>query len=59
MSKKEMQIGEISKPRFEFRTFGQNFEEAAKRMARFSVPIPEMSGNGILTRFTSCQEQMI
>ncbi len=41
MSKKEMQIGEISKPRFEFRTFGQNFEEAAKRMARFSVPIPE------------------
>jgi len=36
-----MKIGEISKPRFEFRTFGQNFEESAKRMARLSVPIPE------------------
>jgi len=36
-----MKIGEISKPRFEFRTFGQNFEESTKRMARLSVPIPE------------------
>ncbi len=36
-----MKIGEISKPRFEFRTFGQNFDESAKRMARLSVPIPE------------------
>jgi hypothetical protein len=33
--------GEISKPRFEFRSFGQNFENAAKRMARLSVPVPE------------------
>lgn len=41
MAKQEMKIGEISKPRFEFRTFGQNFEEPAKRMARLSVPIPE------------------
>ncbi len=41
MSKPAMNIGEISKPRFEFRTFGQNFEESAKRMARLSVPIPE------------------
>lgn len=41
MSKEEMKIGEISKPRFEFRTFGQNFDEAAKRMARFSMPLPE------------------
>lgn len=41
MGKPEMKIGEISKPRFEFRTFGQNFEESAKRMARLSVPIPE------------------
>ena len=41
MAKPEMKIGEISKPRFEFRTFGQNFEVAAKRMARLSVPIPE------------------
>ncbi|SFB84759.1 hypothetical protein SAMN05421876_10314 [Kaistella jeonii] len=36
-----MTIGEISKPRFEFRSFGQDFETASKRMARFSVPVPE------------------
>ncbi len=41
MSKEELKIGEISKPRFEFRTFGQCFEKADKRMARLSVPIPE------------------
>ncbi len=41
MAKPEMKVGEISKPRFEFRTFGQNFESSAKRMARLSVPIPE------------------
>jgi hypothetical protein len=41
MPKLEMKVGEISKPRFEFRTFGQNFDESAKRMARLSVPIPE------------------
>lgn len=41
MAKEEMKIGEISKPRFEFRSFGQHFEEAAKRMARLSVPVPE------------------
>jgi len=41
MAKDELQIGEISKPRFEFRSFGQNFETAAKRMARLSMPIPE------------------
>jgi len=41
MSKPAMNIGEISKPRFEFRTFGQNFDESSKRMARLSVPIPE------------------
>lgn len=41
MTKPEMKIGEISKPRFEFRSFGQSFEDSAKRMARFSVPIPE------------------
>jgi|TARA_R110002050_G_scaffold90436_3_gene190311 hypothetical protein len=37
----ELTIGEISKPRFEFRTFGQNFTEASYRMARLSVPVPE------------------
>lgn len=41
MSKEIIEIGEQSKPRFEFRTFGQNFDEAHKRMARFSVPVPE------------------
>lgn len=41
MAKEELKIGEISKPRFEFRSFGQDFEKAAARMARFSVPVPE------------------
>lgn len=41
MAKQEMQVGQVSKPRFEFRTFGQHFEEQARRMARLSVPIPE------------------
>jgi hypothetical protein len=34
-------IGEISKPRFEFRTFGQDFSEQEKRMSRLSTPVPE------------------
>lgn len=37
----ELKIGEISKPRFEFRSFGQNFDQAASRMARLSMPVPE------------------
>jgi hypothetical protein len=37
----EMKIGEISKPRFEFRTFGQDFPEAAHLMSRLSVPVPQ------------------
>ena len=41
MAKEEMKIGEISKPRFEFRTFGQDFEEAAYLMSRLSVPVPQ------------------
>lgn len=41
MSKSEMKIGEISKPRFEFRTFGRDFEEQAYKMSRLSVPVPE------------------
>lgn len=41
MGKPTMKVGEISKPRFEFRTFGQDFDKPAKRMARLSVPIPE------------------
>ncbi|TVR37876.1 MAG: hypothetical protein EA394_11330, partial [Bacteroidia bacterium] len=41
MSKEKMKIGEISKPRFEFRTFGQDFDEQHYRMSRLSVPVPE------------------
>jgi hypothetical protein len=41
MSKEVLEIGEQTKPRFEFRSFGQNFDEVHKRMARFSVPVPE------------------
>ena len=37
----ELKIGEQSKPRFEFRSFGQDFCAAHKRMARLSVPVPE------------------
>jgi hypothetical protein len=36
-----MEIGAISKPRFEFRTFGQCFCKAHHRMSRLSVPVPE------------------
>ncbi|MCQ2315736.1 MAG: hypothetical protein MJZ85_03495 [Bacteroidales bacterium] len=41
MAKEEMKIGEESKPRFEFRSFGQCFCDAHKRMARLSAPVPE------------------
>jgi hypothetical protein len=41
MMKDKIEIGEISKPRFEFRSFGQNFDNQWKRMARFSAPVPE------------------
>lgn len=32
---------EISKPRFEFRSFGRDFSDAAYLMSRLSVPVPE------------------
>lgn len=41
MTKNEMKIGEASKPRFEFRSFGQDFDEAAYLMSRLSTPVPE------------------
>jgi len=41
MANDKMEIGAISKPRFEFRTFGQNFEAQANKMARLSLPVPE------------------
>ena len=39
--KEKLVIGEQSKPRFEFRSFGQNFNEATKIMAEMSAPVPE------------------
>lgn len=41
MAKENLKIGEISKPRFEFRTFGQDFEDLHYRMSRLSAPVPE------------------
>ena len=41
MGKEKLNVGEISKPRFEFRSFGRDFNKQAKRMAKLSVPIPE------------------
>ncbi len=41
MAKEKLTIGEISKPRFEFRTFGRDFDEAAYLMSRLSVPVPQ------------------
>ena len=35
-----MNIGEISKPRFEFRSFAQNFERQAFLLARLSAAVP-------------------
>lgn len=32
---------ELEEPRFEFRVFGQNFDNATKRMARLSMPVAE------------------
>ncbi len=40
MGKKKLTIGEASKPRFEYRTFGRDFENAAFLMSRLSVPVP-------------------
>lgn len=36
-----LEVGAISDPRFEFRTFGREFDEASFRMGRLSGPIPE------------------
>ena len=41
MGKEELNVGVISKPRFEFRSFGRDFNKQAKLMARLSAPIPE------------------
>ena len=41
MTKEKMEIGAISKPRFEFRTFGQNFDDSHYLLSRLSVPVPQ------------------
>jgi len=41
MTKEKMEIGAISKPRFEFRTFGQDFEDSHYLMTRLSGQVPE------------------
>lgn len=41
MAKEELKIGEISKPRFEYRSFGQNFDKQQFLMSRLSMPIPK------------------
>jgi heat shock protein HspQ len=41
MTKGKMKIGEISKPRFEFRTFGIDLSETTARMVELSMPVPE------------------
>ncbi len=37
----QLEIGKESKPRFEFRTFGQDFEEEHYLLSRLSMPVPE------------------
>ncbi len=37
----QMEIGKESKPRFEFRTFGQDFEKVHYLLSRLSAPVPE------------------
>ena len=41
MAKEKLEVGAISKPRFEFRTFGQDFDEEHYVMSRLSTPVPE------------------
>ena len=41
MGDEKLKVGVLSKPRFEFRTFGKDFNKQADRMASLSVPISE------------------
>lgn len=36
-----IKIGKLTSPRFEFRTFGHNFTDYHKRMAKLSQPVPD------------------
>lgn len=38
-----MKIGEESKPRFEFRSFGHDFDRAARQMEILSAPVPDFA----------------
>ncbi len=40
MIKEKLNVEESQAPRFEFRTFGRDFEETAFLMSRLSVPVP-------------------
>jgi hypothetical protein len=42
MSSAFLNNSKSSKPRYEFRSFGQNFDAAHYRMARLSAPVPEI-----------------
>lgn len=39
--KEKLEIGQISKPRFEFRSFGKDFSQAHTRMSELSAPVPD------------------
>lgn len=41
MAQHGLHVGEGSRPRFEFRSFGQDFSRAHYRMGRLSAPVPE------------------
>ena len=41
MGEEKLKVGAISKPRFEFRSFAQDFNMQAERLASLSIPIPE------------------
>lgn len=41
MTRDALEVGETSRPRFEFRSFGQRFEAVHYRMSRLSMPVPE------------------
>lgn len=41
MSSEALKALESTEPRFEFRSFGQNFDNAIHRMSRLSIPVPE------------------
>ena len=41
MNNKIIKIGETTAPRFEFRTFGHDFNNYHKKMAKLSLPVPD------------------